>query len=190
MLVIACLAACLALWGCSSSSSAVAVEAGALDSSTDGGQLDARAEAGHDAQTMLEAAPMLDAAEMDAELDAGPPQTCSAVGGCLMGNCCVVGDAGDGVCGTNCGCAAALACASASQCPTAPDVCCIQQYGSTCPTGSWLSTCVPACTTGTYQLCSPTALNECAAGSCLTTAKALAAVGLPADAGFGICSAE
>ncbi len=185
----AALAALCSLAGlaCSSSSSGAPPDADAasLDSAADSA-------AGEDTGTGDDASPGVDTGSpgdggaADAA-EAGPPAACGPGLPCgVTSQCCV--DTSGGTCGATCGCALALKCTSAADCPQT-QVCCLQPTTIDCSIGTHTSTCQPTCLGSDPQLCSPLgSATECLQGSCKAgDGGALVALGFPADAGYGVC---
>jgi hypothetical protein len=87
-----------------------------------------------------------------------------------------------------CGCETQLECASEKNCPITAPFCCIDNRSDlTCSAGHFISRCAPACLNGSNRLCSPAAVASCGTGVCTTDPGDLSGVGLPANAGFGVC---
>jgi hypothetical protein len=173
----------LAVSGCSTSSSTAGPNDAASNDAAEGGPM---IDASIDVRPPTDASGGQDAGELDGGMEAGPPLPCGATSPCAIGSCCLGLDAS--LCGTNCGCNPGLACAAAAQCGSMLDLCCIQLQTSPCAAGSFVSSCLPSCGAGTAQLCNPLVSGECAVGMCSTSAQDLMPVGLPTDAGFGVCA--
>jgi hypothetical protein len=173
----------LALSGCSTSSSPGGPNDAAAEDAMEAGPM---IDASIDVRPATDAPGGQDTGELDGGVDAGPPLPCGASSPCAIGSCCLGLDAS--LCGTNCGCDPGIACAAAAQCGSMLDLCCIQLQTSPCAAGSFVSSCLPSCGAGTQQLCNPLVSGECAVGTCSTTAQGLNPVGLPTDAGYGVCT--
>lgn len=101
--------------------------------------------------------------------------------------CCVAGDNPPSYqcAGAECGCATQLACSSDAECGVGTHCCIDNRKDTACSNGHWVARCQAVCLGD--QLCDPTGPGtQCLAmKACSPDASN---VGLPANAGFGVCN--
>lgn len=117
----------------------------------------------------------------------GPDLECSGTG-MQQGKVCCVTDGNPpayACAGAECGCATQLDCARDDECGTAMRCCIFNRMDSSCPAGHYVASCAADCVGGAH-LCVPGG----GPAQCIATQACspdTTSVGLPLQAGFGVC---